>query len=547
MSTLAMGGRWLVLVVTAAVAGSGCWAAQAGAYVYWADAAGAIGRANLDGSLANKSFISDPSDAPAGVSVDGEHIYWTNDGGTIERANLDGSGVNQNFIAGANGPSGIAVDGRHIYWANGGDGTIGRANLDGSGVDQGFITGANSPSGVAVDGEHIYWTNSGNDTIGRANLDGSGIDQSFITGANGPAGVAVDGGHIYWTNAGNGTIGRANLDGSGVDQSLLTGGNVLTSIAVDGQHIYWGDSGQNAVGRANLDGSAANGNFIINAAQPFGVAVDGGPAGSATPSQASLSLPAQPLDTYGAPQPLTITNTGHGVLQIDRAQVTSGSVDDFLISTDTCSGASIRIGGTCTIDVSFGPSATGARSATLTVTSNDTAGPLVIALAGVGDPMPSRSPGPPGPPGTSGPIGGGGPKGLTGAMGATGLAGKNGKNGVVELITCRNVRRTIVKKVRGKRKRVKVTRQVCTTKIVTRPTRFTIASVRHAVLTHAGITDARGTQLHDGRRPQLLVSGARSLHSGHYTLTLSWTDRHHHRHMSERGITVTVGRGISNG
>ena len=97
------------------------------------------------------------------------YVYWTNnDTGAIGRANLDGTDANQSFITGANHPYGLAVDGAHLYWTNDfGNGTIGRADLDGTGA-----TRASSPrgsrmrtawvtvtcgSGVAVDGAHVYW------------------------------------------------------------------------------------------------------------------------------------------------------------------------------------------------------------------------------------------------------------------------------------------------------------------------------------------------------------------------------------------------------
>ncbi len=68
------------------------------------------------------------------------------DGTSIGRANLDGTGVNQSFISGAQGPCGVALEGTHVYWANEGYSakgtTIGRANLDGTGVNQSFIGGA---------------------------------------------------------------------------------------------------------------------------------------------------------------------------------------------------------------------------------------------------------------------------------------------------------------------------------------------------------------------------------------------------------------------
>jgi hypothetical protein len=108
------------------------------------------------------------------------------------------------------------------------------------------------------------------------------------------------------------------------------------------------------------------------------------------PSAASLAFASQPLDTLSAAQALTVTNTGHGVLQIARAQVTTGAIDDFLITADSCSAASLPINASCAIDVRFAPSATAQRSATLSLTSNDTAGPLQILLAGTAAPRTAR-------------------------------------------------------------------------------------------------------------------------------------------------------------
>ena len=53
------------------------------------------------------------------------HIYWTNYYGSnsdaIGRANVDGSNVNQSFITGSPGPAspaGVAVDANYVYWTN---------------------------------------------------------------------------------------------------------------------------------------------------------------------------------------------------------------------------------------------------------------------------------------------------------------------------------------------------------------------------------------------------------------------------------------------
>jgi virginiamycin B lyase len=286
-------------------------APDAGAAVYWTNQAptgcqGSIGRANVDGSLVDQTFITG-ADAPNGVAVDATDIYWANTGpclNSIARANLDGTGVDQSYIAGyrdgPSGPFGIALDDGYLYWANRfGYGSIGTADLAGSNVDETFIPTSSQPCAVAVDVDHVYWANS--NTVGRANWDGTGIEPGFIQAADSPCGVVVDGTHVYWTNTGGTTIGRARLDGSQPDQSFITGAGAPCGIAVDGNHVYWGNSATGSIGRANLDGSQADQRFITGATQPCGVAVDSvvvtatPPSNTAVPALNGTPAPGQTL------------------------------------------------------------------------------------------------------------------------------------------------------------------------------------------------------------------------------------------------------------
>ena len=68
-------------------------------------------------------------------------VYWANaNGKTIGRANLDGTGVNQSFIA-EGSVFGVAVNATHVYWSGGSeDGAVGRANVNGSGPNPTLIT-----------------------------------------------------------------------------------------------------------------------------------------------------------------------------------------------------------------------------------------------------------------------------------------------------------------------------------------------------------------------------------------------------------------------
>ena len=173
--------------------------------VYWTEPTpnGTIGHAGFNGDAAVHLNVG--ASQPVGIAVDAQHIYWTNTGtGTIGRANLDGTQPNPSFIPGAGATTAIAVDAQHIYWTtnNGTTSAIARANLDGTGTPNlTFIPNLTNPTGVAVDAEHIYWlaqNGTSGFAVGRANLDGLAPEPTFITGITvpnnigPPSGLAVD-------------------------------------------------------------------------------------------------------------------------------------------------------------------------------------------------------------------------------------------------------------------------------------------------------------------------------------------------------------------
>ncbi len=98
------------------------------------------------------------------------------------------------------------------------------------------------------------------------------------------------------------------------------------------------------------------------------------PAASITP--ASLSFSSQVLGTTSNAKTVTVQNTGTGPLQVSSV-VASGP----FAQTNTCTGA-VAPGSSCTISVTFSPTAVGSASGTLTISDN--AGTQSAGLSGSG-------------------------------------------------------------------------------------------------------------------------------------------------------------------
>ena len=125
----------------------------------------------------------------------------------------------------------------------------------------------------------------------------------------------------------------------------------------------------------------ANSGWPAGQVSEFEVYPSGGtPPNSATLSAnpSSLTFPSQALNTTSAAQAVTVSNTGTAAASVSGVAVTG----DFS-QTNTC-GTSIAAGASCTVNVSFRPTASGTRTGTLTINSNATNGPTNVALSGTG-------------------------------------------------------------------------------------------------------------------------------------------------------------------
>jgi hypothetical protein len=97
-----------------------------------------------------------------------------------------------------------------------------------------------------------------------------------------------------------------------------------------------------------------------------------------TLSATSLDFGGENVTTTSAAKMVTLTNSGTQTLTI-----TSITASGDFAETNTC-GASVSAGGNCMISVTFTPTATGARTGSVTITDNAPDSPESVSLTGMG-------------------------------------------------------------------------------------------------------------------------------------------------------------------
>jgi len=94
------------------------------------------------------------------------------------------------------------------------------------------------------------------------------------------------------------------------------------------------------------------------------------PMGSISPT--SLVFPPQLVGTTSAPQTVTLSNTGTGTLTVKNIAIDDSAGTNFtdFAETNNCP-ASLAPGASCTVSVTFTPTATGIRIAALLIVDSD--------------------------------------------------------------------------------------------------------------------------------------------------------------------------------
>jgi hypothetical protein len=274
-----------------------------------------------------------------------------------------------------NQPSGIAVDDAgNAYvvgstdaddfptvnpmqsYGGGGDAFVAKLNPAGSLVYSTFIGGSGGDSATAI----------AIDSLGNAYIVGYTNSTDFPTvNAFQPASAGL---FVAKLNAaGSAFVYSSNFGGSGNSQSST----VIASIATDNIGNVYVTGSTNAVDfpmKGAFQGTNAGGSdaFVVKIGSGLGL----------TPT--NLDLGQETVGMPSAPLVSVLTNTGNTALNIESISLVGINSGDFS-QVNNC-GSTLIANGSCNITVTFTPSATGARSAFLSLNNGD----LTLALTGAG-------------------------------------------------------------------------------------------------------------------------------------------------------------------
>lgn len=336
----------------------------------------------------------------------------------------------------------------------------------GGGAAAGGGNGGASGSPGAGEGGHPGTLTAGG-AGGAQDLVDGGLDPKY-TGASGSLGLGGAGG-------GGGDCTEVKNGGGGGGGGYYGGGG--------GGWCVFGSSGGGGGGSTFVGPSVTVVSAPALTSATSGIAFTYA-APTADESPAAMHFGVQAPGTAGLAQMLTVTNKGSAPLIVSGVQLGGPDRDDFLVG-DRCR-QPVAVGASCQVGVRFHPSATGARSATLTLLTNAPSAPSAVTLSG-------------------------------------GVAGSSGK---VELLTCQQLTKLPAGRARpdaaypvgAERAEVPDT---CTGKLVRGALRFRAAGTTRAELVRARVVFATGAEAPTGHRGfELLLTDRRPLKRGGYTLIL---------------------------
>jgi phosphoesterase family protein/centrosomal CEP192-like protein len=267
------------------------------------------------------------------------------------------------------------------------------------------IWGSSGPQNITISGNTVFSNGLSGLVVGADNSAANGMvvtDNIFIHNANwGFEEEGMTGTNNQYNN--NLSFGNAfgffNLQ-TGTASHTVEADPLLVNYQTDGgdDHLTSTSPAINAGTSQGAPGSDFSGNvrpqirstgngWDIGAYEFVGT-TSSGPAVSLSPT--SLTFASQTVGTTSAAQPVTLKNTGNASLSISSIAITGTNIGDFAANFTTTatpcpiSPSTLAAGASCIINVTFKPTATGTRSASLTVTDNASGSPQKTSLTGTG-------------------------------------------------------------------------------------------------------------------------------------------------------------------
>ncbi|MEP7328330.1 MAG: choice-of-anchor D domain-containing protein, partial [Betaproteobacteria bacterium] len=185
---------------------------------------------------------------------------------------------------------------------------------------------------------------------------------------------------VTLTNSGGAAAGGLSFNNSNATKFAVSGnscGSALNAGASCAFSIAYAPTAAGA-DSATLTISASGGATVVMSLSGTGTV--------AAPQAGQLSLPAaitmadQQVGTTSAARSVTISNLGPGAVNV--LSVVSNNGAEFAIGANGC--GTVQANTACAFDLTFKPSAAGARAASITITSNGTNSPQILAVSGTG-------------------------------------------------------------------------------------------------------------------------------------------------------------------
>ena len=206
----------------------------------------------------------------------------------------------------------------------------------------------------------------------------SSLSPSNITIASQPVGVTSAPQSVTLSNSGSAALSIVSLGFTGTNPGDFSQTNDCGSTVAAGANCTISVTFQpSATGTRTAD-------LLLNndsSSSQNRVRISGtGTASEASLAPSTLTFASQAIGDSTAAQTLTLANTGNAALSISSIAISGTNASDFA-QTNTC-GNSVAASANCLISITFKPSATGTRVATVALTDNAPSSPQSVALTG---------------------------------------------------------------------------------------------------------------------------------------------------------------------